>query len=177
MRLQVWSLASLSGFVIWRCHELWCRPAVAPIRPLTWEPLYAVGAALKNKKQTKKDLNLQKCLLEFLMWGNRIGWLASLEWWDAGSIPSLAQCVTDPVLLQLWCRLQLELGSDPWLRNSICCGVAKKEKEKKKKKKKSLSFHWKLFYFTKLLLKWFPLTNKTQEKSIISQLSTKKCDI
>jgi len=35
---------------------LWlsCRPAaVAPIRPLAWEPPYAVGAALK-KQETKK---------------------------------------------------------------------------------------------------------------------------
>ena len=33
---------------------LWCRPAaVAPIRPLAWEPPYAMGVALKGKK-TKK---------------------------------------------------------------------------------------------------------------------------
>ena len=25
MRMQVRSLASLSGLRIWRCHELWCR--------------------------------------------------------------------------------------------------------------------------------------------------------
>ena len=25
MRMRVWSLASLSGLKIWRCHELWCR--------------------------------------------------------------------------------------------------------------------------------------------------------
>ena len=25
MRMQVWSLASLSGLRIWHCHELWCR--------------------------------------------------------------------------------------------------------------------------------------------------------
>ena len=31
---------------------LWCRPgAVAPIRPLAWEPLYATGGALKRKKK------------------------------------------------------------------------------------------------------------------------------
>ena len=31
---------------------LWCRPAVvAPIRPLAWEPPYAMGAALKRKKK------------------------------------------------------------------------------------------------------------------------------
>ena len=34
---------------------LWHRPAaVAPIRPLTWEPPYAVGAALKRQKKKKK---------------------------------------------------------------------------------------------------------------------------
>ena len=31
---------------------LWHRPAaVAPIRPLAWEQLYAVGVALKRQKQ------------------------------------------------------------------------------------------------------------------------------
>ena len=30
-------------------------------------------------------------------------------------------------------RLQLQLRSDPWPRNSICCVVAKKKKKKKKK--------------------------------------------
>ena len=35
---------------------LWCRPAATtPIRPLAWELPYAVGAALKNKKQIKKE--------------------------------------------------------------------------------------------------------------------------
>ena len=30
---------------------LWCRPAaVTPIRPLAWEPPYAVGVALKRQK-------------------------------------------------------------------------------------------------------------------------------
>ena len=33
---------------------LWCRPAAtAPIRSLAWEPSYAVGAALKKKRQKK----------------------------------------------------------------------------------------------------------------------------
>ena len=37
---------------IWRCRELWCRPAaVAPIRPLAWELPYAMGAALKRQKK------------------------------------------------------------------------------------------------------------------------------
>ena len=34
---------------------LWRRlAATAPIRPLVWEPPYAKGAALKNKKTNKK---------------------------------------------------------------------------------------------------------------------------
>ena len=37
---------------------LWCGPAAtAPIQPLAWEPLYAVGAALK-KQTNKKIFNL-----------------------------------------------------------------------------------------------------------------------
>ena len=72
MRIWVWSLASLSGLRIKHCHELWYRSqtwlrsgiAVAIARPaaaaliklLSWEPLYAKGAALKSKKkeQTSK---------------------------------------------------------------------------------------------------------------------------
>ena len=58
MRLRVWSLALLSGLRIWCCRELWCRSqcglglallwlwrrlvATAPIRPLAWEPPYAM---------------------------------------------------------------------------------------------------------------------------------------
>ena len=34
---------------------LWCRlVATAPIRPLAWEPPYAVGAALEKTKRQKK---------------------------------------------------------------------------------------------------------------------------
>ena len=41
---------------------LWCRPAAtAPIRPLSWEPPYAVGAALeKAKKRRKKKKEREK---------------------------------------------------------------------------------------------------------------------
>ena len=65
MRLQVRSLALLSGLGSsvamscgvarrhgWEPALLWlcCRPgAVDLIRPLAWEPPYAVGVALKNK--------------------------------------------------------------------------------------------------------------------------------
>ena len=40
--------------VLW----LWCRlAAVAPIRPLAWELLYAMGVALKKQKKKKKSLH------------------------------------------------------------------------------------------------------------------------
>ena len=40
---------------IWRCLWLWCKPvATPPILPLTWEPPYATGAALKKQKKKKK---------------------------------------------------------------------------------------------------------------------------
>ena len=42
---------SLDLALLW----LWCRPsAVALIRPLAWEPPYAVGMALKRTKRQKK---------------------------------------------------------------------------------------------------------------------------
>ena len=62
--------ALLGGFRIQHCCELWCRlqmqlesgiavavcrlAAVAPNRPLAWEPPYAAGAVLKSKKKKKK---------------------------------------------------------------------------------------------------------------------------
>ena len=36
----------------------WCRPAaVAPTRPLAWEPPYATGAALEMAERQKKHSN------------------------------------------------------------------------------------------------------------------------
>ena len=33
---------------------LWCKPAAtAPVHPLAWEPLYAMGEALKRQKDKK----------------------------------------------------------------------------------------------------------------------------
>ena len=61
---------------------------------------------------------------------------ASWERWDSGSIPTLAQWVKDLVLSQLQLRSQLQLGSDPWPRHSICPG------EGEKKKKASAAASW-----------------------------------
>ena len=64
MRLQVRSLASLSGSEIQCCQEQWCRSqtqlgsqvavAVALTQPLAWEPPHATGAGPLQKKQKKK---------------------------------------------------------------------------------------------------------------------------
>ena len=83
MRMQVQSLALLSGLRIWHCLELWCRlqtwpdlvflwlgpwpAAMAPIRLLAWESLYAIGEALKRQKTEKKRTQeqLSNCALIF----------------------------------------------------------------------------------------------------------------
>ena len=58
MRLWVQSLASLSGLTIWCCHELWYRlAAVAPITLLAWESPYAMGVALKKKKEEEDEVS------------------------------------------------------------------------------------------------------------------------
>ena len=56
MRMQVQSLALLSGLGIRHCRELWCRSAAtALIRPLAGEPPYAMGAALERTKDKTKQ--------------------------------------------------------------------------------------------------------------------------
>ena len=54
-----------------------------------------------------------------------MGLAVSWVHWDINSIPRLPQWVMDPALLQLQIRLQLQLGSDPWLGNSITSGQPK----------------------------------------------------
>ena len=67
---------------------------------------------------------------EFQLWLQGIG--VSMESWDACLVLCPAQWVRDLTSTQLWCRSQLWLGSDPWPpRNSICCGMAKKQKQTK----------------------------------------------
>ena len=60
MRMRVRSLASLSGFRIWRCCKLWYRPAaVAPIQPpsLGTYVCRRCSPKKKNKQTNKKQTN------------------------------------------------------------------------------------------------------------------------
>ena len=99
---------------------LWCRPAaIAPIGPVTWESLYAVGAALE-KRQKKRET-------EFRLWPACLYGGTSL-------IPSLAHWVKDPVLLKLRCRVQLQLRFDPWSGDfHMLRGQLKKKKREREK--------------------------------------------
>lgn len=60
---------------------------------------------------------------------SRVPAVASPDWQHLGStglIPSLAQrSVKDLALPHGRLRSQLQLGSDPWLGSSLCCGEAK----------------------------------------------------
>ena len=60
-----------------------------------------------------------------------MGSTESLKHWDTGSIPSLAQRVKDPAMLQLWHRSQMQLRSDPCPGNFVRCGDQKRKKKKK----------------------------------------------
>ena len=61
---------------------LWCRQAaVAPIRPLAWEPPYAASAALKSKKKKKER---KKVIL------NRLEMIGSTKMGDIDSYPGVA---------------------------------------------------------------------------------------
>ena len=80
MSCGVGQRCSLDLALLW----LWHRPAAtAPIRPLAWEPPFAMCVGLKKKN------------LEFLSWhsGNE-----SKNHEVAGSIPALAQWVKDLAL-------------------------------------------------------------------------------
>ena len=51
----------------------------------------------------------------------------------------MAQWVKDPALMQLWLRLHLRLGFDPWPRNfHVLCVWPKKKKKKKKRERERI---------------------------------------
>lgn len=70
-----------------------------------------------------------------------VGPVASLDRWDTGSIPHLAQQVKDP----MWHRSQLWRGPDSWPGNSVCLWGGKKKKkanlEKEKEAMRNLGSH------------------------------------
>ena len=89
-RTQVRTLALLSELRIWYCRDLWCRSqtrlgsgvavavwcrpvAIAPLPPLTWEPPYAEGKALKKEQQQQNSFQsivffCQMCVFFFRFW-------------------------------------------------------------------------------------------------------------
>ena len=81
------------------------------------------AAHLELTQHDKTTTIKNKSWEEFLLWCK--GSVASLEHWDTGRTPGLAQWVKNLALLQLGPR------SDPWPGNSTCHEVAKKEKKKK----------------------------------------------
>ena len=78
VRMQILSLASLSGLRIRHCCRMWCRSqmqlgsvllwlwhrltATAPIGPLSQELPYAPGTAIKRKKKENKKLKMRDLL-------------------------------------------------------------------------------------------------------------------
>ena len=85
--------------------------------PWPWQLLHAVGTA-KTQTKTKK---------EFLLWHDGISGVSGALGRRFNPQPK------DLVLPQLWHQSHLQLRSDPWPGDSICCRVAKKEKQTKKK--------------------------------------------
>ena len=95
-----------------------------------------MGATLKKEK--KKDQKKKK--KEYQGWSSRWGTMgsaASLEHREVGSIPGLAHRVKDPVLPQLQCGSQLQLGRDPWSRTLYASVWPKKKKIKNAKDARS----------------------------------------
>ena len=106
-----------------------------------------------EKHRLKRMVKKIKCQFEFMnleirsSCGGKMGSVLSWKLWDTGLIPGLAQWAKDPLLLQLQLRSQLQLGCDPWPRNSICWGAAKKKKKEKvigEKSPRNLDHHWNL---------------------------------
>ena len=89
-----------------------------------------IGERLKYDTSTLwNTMQLLRENKAFLLWCNEIGSGSAVPGYRFN--PQLAGGLKDLVLPQLWCRLQLQLASDPGPGNSMCCGAAKKEKRKR----------------------------------------------
>ena len=128
MRMQVWSLASLSGLRIRRCHGvdhrhgsdpmlllLWHRlAAVAPIRPLAWEHPYAAGMTTKSKKKEEGNLIPKLRSIRRYHWEAIRSWRWTAHEWDLCPYkrnPQKLSCPVSPVQTQregchLWTKNQ-----------------------------------------------------------------------
>ena len=110
-------------------------PAVVSCKKNKLWSLDTVKAAAKfrEKERGKEKNSLQRNMIESKV--STMGVPAVVQrdqqcLWRAGShipIPGPAQWVKDPALLQLWHRRQLQLGSDPWPKRSMCGKAAKKK--------------------------------------------------
>lgn len=63
------------------------------------------------------------------MWGSELR--IHLQCRGTGVIPGPAEWLKYPVLTQLWGRLQLQLGFEPWPGTSRCHGCSQKRKKEK----------------------------------------------
>lgn len=61
-----------------------------------------------------------------------MGLVASMECWDAGSIPSLAQGVKRSSVATTVTKVAPAAQSDPWRLNTICHGAAQRGKKIRK---------------------------------------------
>ena len=111
MRMQVRSLALLSGSGIQRCRELWSqtrlyslmlrrppRPALLALTdPLPWEHPYAVGVTLKKKKKEPDIVSVRMQILSLAS-------LTELRIWRCSSCGIGWRFSSDLVFPWLWCR-------------------------------------------------------------------------
>ena len=91
---------------------LWCRlAAVAPIRPLAWEPPYGTGVALKRQKDKRKEKRREE---EKKRKGKKRK--------EIPGVPAVAKWVRDPTLSLQWLRWAFDpqLGSVQWVKDRHC---------------------------------------------------------
>ena len=72
MKMQVRSLALLSGLRFWCCQQL--LTAVAQIRPLAWETPYAAHVAVERKK-IKKSITVGILFTERMFLRSNLNWV------------------------------------------------------------------------------------------------------